>query len=86
MTMKKYCCIILTLVLVLAGCSTAKPVDSVPRTSETTETHSESTSSNESTNSSEEVETANANCYTINFNGCHYAIFAIVQYLRRVKA
>ena len=65
MTMKKYCCIILTLVLVLAGCSTAKPVDSVPRTSETTETHSESTSSNESTNSSEEVETANANCYTI---------------------
>ena len=22
----------------------------------------------------------------INFNGCHYAIFAIVQYLRRVKA
>lgn len=65
MTMKKYCCIILTLALVLAGCSTAKPADSVSGTSETTEMNSENTSSNESENQSVEAETSNANCYTI---------------------
>ena len=65
MTMKKYCCIILTLALVLAGCSTTKPADSVSSTYETTETNLESTSSNESTNPSAGEETSNANCYTI---------------------
>lgn len=65
MTMKKYCCIILALALVLAGCSTAKPADSVSSTSETTETNLESISSNESTNPSAGEETSNANCYTI---------------------
>lgn len=65
MTMKKYCCIILTLALVLAGCSTTKPADSVSSTYETTETNLESTSSNESTNPSAREETSNANCYTI---------------------
>lgn len=63
--MKKYCCIILVLALVLAGCSTAKPADSVSSTSETTETNLESISSNESTNPSAGEETSNANCYTI---------------------
>lgn len=65
MTMKKYCCIILALALVLAGCATAKPADSVSSTSETTETNLESISSNESTNPSAGEETSNANCYTI---------------------
>lgn len=63
--MKKYCCIILALALVLAGCATAKPADSVSSTSETTETNLESISSNESTNPSAGEETSNANCYTI---------------------
>lgn len=62
---EKYCCIILALALVLAGCSTAKPADSVSSTSETTETNLESISSNESTNPSAGEETSNANCYTI---------------------
>lgn len=65
MTMKKYCCIILALALVLAGCATAKPADSVSSTSETTETNLESISSRESTNPSAGEETSNANCYTI---------------------